>query len=244
MRTDADDVQAICSAVGELSQRQNSRRSLGSGRVHGVQACPLTTAQTGIVVFDRPHVFDYCCLLWATLPPRLPTTAPAAPRNGVDDLSCTYLRLPRCLVRSSQPGGTRELTVCPSLACTLFPYSGAAKERAPAMPCISHAQLPYSPQPRNATVTSPKSESRRNRHTCIAIINTLDTTTAAKQHQIRAAPFRLKDQRAPSKSQELWICLRLLALLGMTSQASCHSSAGPRSCARLDIAVCSFCTAA
>jgi hypothetical protein len=58
-----------------------------------VQACPLTTAQTGIAVCDRPHVFDYRCLLWATLPPRLPTTAPAAPRNGVDDLSCTYLRL-------------------------------------------------------------------------------------------------------------------------------------------------------
>jgi hypothetical protein len=121
-------------AAGELSQRQNSRSSLGSGRAHGVQACPLTTAQTGVVVCDRPHVFDYCCLLWATLPHRLPTTAPDAPRNGSDDLSCTHLRLPRCLVRSSQPGGTRELTVCPSLACTLFPYPGAAKERAPAMP--------------------------------------------------------------------------------------------------------------
>ena len=131
-------MQTTCSAVGELSQRQNSEVLLGRGRAHlvgRVQACPLTTAQTGIAVCDRPHVFDYRRLLWATLPPCIPTTAPAAPRNGIDDLSCTYSRLPRCLVRSYQPGGTRELTVCPSLACTLFPYSGAAKERAPAMPC-------------------------------------------------------------------------------------------------------------
>lgn len=102
MRTDADDVQTTCSAVGELSRarKQRQRQKLEDRATHGIpprrpreQACPLTIAQTGIAVCDRPHVFDYRCLLWAMLPPRLPTTAPAAPRNGVDDLSCTYLRL-------------------------------------------------------------------------------------------------------------------------------------------------------
>lgn len=90
------------------------------------QACPLTTAQTGIAVCDRPQFSDYSCLLWAIWAPRLPTTAPSGPRNGVG----THL------VRSSPGLGNRELTVCPSLACTLPSHSGGAKERAPAMPSI------------------------------------------------------------------------------------------------------------
>jgi hypothetical protein len=117
MRTDAEGVQTNCSAVGEASEAWCTASHL----VGRVQACPLTSAQSGIAVCDRPHVLDYCYLLWAMLETGLPTTAPAGPRNGVDTHS----------VRSSQALGNRELTVCPSLACVLFPYSGGAKERAP-----------------------------------------------------------------------------------------------------------------
>jgi hypothetical protein len=118
-------VQKACRPTALRSVRHQRAWSTASHLVGRVQACPLTSAQSGFAVFDRPHVLDYCCLLWAMLETGLPTTAPAGPRNGVD----THL------VRSSQALGNRELTVCPSLACALLPYSGGAKERAPTMPC-------------------------------------------------------------------------------------------------------------
>jgi hypothetical protein len=91
-------MQTACRPTALRSVRLLGRSQAGRTASHlvgRVQACPLTSAQSGIAVCDRPHVLDYLCLLWAMLATRLPTTAPAARRNGVD----THL------VRCSQPGG-------------------------------------------------------------------------------------------------------------------------------------------
>ena len=67
------------------TEREEAEVNKAEGRTAS-QACPLTKARRGIAVCDRPHVFDYRCLFWAILPPCLPTTAPAAARNGVEDI--------------------------------------------------------------------------------------------------------------------------------------------------------------
>lgn len=142
MRTDADDVQTTCSAVGELSRARKQRQKLEGRGTHGI---PPRRPQEQASAYQRPNRHRG---LRSSARFRLPLlalghAATSSPDNGSRRCQewCRWPILhlletcPVALCAAPSLGVPAMLTVCPSLACTLFPYSGAAKERAPAMPC-------------------------------------------------------------------------------------------------------------
>jgi hypothetical protein len=124
MRTDADSVQTNCSAVGEAS------RTL-AGRAHRI---PPRRPRASLPAYQRSKWYRGLRssarfgLLVLALGDASNTSTDHGSRRSQE-----WRRHASCALLPAW--GTRELTVCPSLACTLLPYSDAAKERAPAMPC-------------------------------------------------------------------------------------------------------------
>jgi hypothetical protein len=127
MRPDAGSVQTNCSAGSAVGEPSRARSRQGARHPTSSAACkparlpaPKQASRSAIV-----RTF------W--------TTAVAlghAGNTSTDHGSRRSQEWRRLASAQHLPGlGNRELTVCPSLACTWLPYSGAAKERAPTMPC-------------------------------------------------------------------------------------------------------------